>query len=99
MVALAALAMTVARMGAADSLVTKPIDVYLIGGQSNATGQGYMRSLPSVFKIDARVLFFHSGYPSLKAARNPIPGFPSARRRNRQAGSRRNWALETAFTY
>ncbi len=34
MVALAALAMTVARVGAADSLVTEPIDVYLIVGES-----------------------------------------------------------------
>jgi len=46
MVALAALAMTVARVGAADSLVTEPIDVYLIGGQSNATGHPRRFELP-----------------------------------------------------
>ena len=39
----------------------KPIDVYLIGGQSNATGQGYLRNLPPAFNIDERVMIFHSG--------------------------------------
>lgn len=39
----------------------KPIDVYLIGGQSNATGQGYMVNIPEEFKIDQTVLFFYSG--------------------------------------
>lgn len=38
----------------------KAIDVYLIGGQSNATGQGYMHNLPSGFEIDDSVLFFYS---------------------------------------
>jgi lysophospholipase L1-like esterase len=42
-----------------------PIDVYLIGGQSNATGQGYMKNLPPDFKIDTQVLLFHSGKPHL----------------------------------
>ena len=36
------------------------IDVVLIGGQSNATGQGYMRNLPVSFKPDRNVLFYHS---------------------------------------
>jgi len=38
----------------------KPIDVYLIGGQSNATGQGYMVNIPEDFTIDQTVLFFYS---------------------------------------
>ncbi len=33
----------------------KEIDVYLIGGQSNATGQGYMANLPTAFEIDKSV--------------------------------------------
>ncbi|NOR75897.1 MAG: hypothetical protein GQ525_12135 [Draconibacterium sp.] len=40
----------------------KEIDVYLIGGQSNATGQGYMVNIPSDFKIDKSVHFFYSEY-------------------------------------
>ncbi|GAA3556792.1 sialate O-acetylesterase [Snuella lapsa] len=38
----------------------KPIDVILIGGQSNATGQGYMKNIPKDFKIDSKVLFYYS---------------------------------------
>jgi hypothetical protein len=38
----------------------KPIDVYLIGGQSNATGQGYMVNIPEDFSIDTTVMFFYS---------------------------------------
>ncbi len=38
----------------------KEIDVYLIGGQSNATGQGYMVNLPADFEIDTSVQFFYS---------------------------------------
>lgn len=38
----------------------KPIDVYLIGGQSNATGQGYMVNIPGDFTIDTAVMFFYS---------------------------------------
>ena len=38
----------------------KEIDVYLIGGQSNATGQGYMVNIPSDFSINTEVLLFHS---------------------------------------
>ncbi|MDP9174216.1 MAG: sialate O-acetylesterase [Planctomycetota bacterium] len=41
------------------------IDVYLIGGQSNATGQGYLANLPVGFTIDERVSLFHSGRPHL----------------------------------
>jgi len=38
----------------------KEIDIYLIGGQSNATGQGYMKNIPNEFEIDKSVLFFYS---------------------------------------
>jgi hypothetical protein len=38
------------------------IDVYLIGGQSNATGQGYMKNIPDDFEIDKSVHFFYSQY-------------------------------------
>ena len=38
----------------------KPVDVYLIGGQSNATGQGYMVNIPEDFTIDRTVMFFYS---------------------------------------
>jgi len=40
----------------------KEIDVYLIGGQSNATGQGYMKNIPPDFEIDKSVKFFYSRY-------------------------------------
>jgi hypothetical protein len=43
------------------SAQVKPIDVYLIGGQSNATGQAYMANIPEDFRIDTTVLFFYSG--------------------------------------
>jgi hypothetical protein len=38
----------------------KQVDVYLIGGQSNATGQGYLHNLPGDFTIDTTVMFFYS---------------------------------------
>ena len=38
------------------------VDVYLIGGQSNATGQGYVRNIPKTFKVDTSVKFFYSKY-------------------------------------
>ncbi len=41
--------------------VPKPVDVYLLGGQSNATGQGYLANLPQGFAPDGRVLLFHAG--------------------------------------
>ncbi len=40
----------------------KEIDVYLIGGQSNVTGQGYMRNIPRDYKIDTSVHFYYSKY-------------------------------------
>jgi hypothetical protein len=42
------------------------VEVYLIGGQSNATGQGYVRNLPAGFTINQAVQLYHSGSPHLK---------------------------------
>ena len=39
----------------------EPVDVYLLAGQSNATGQGYLANLPQGFAPNAKVLLFHSG--------------------------------------
>jgi len=36
------------------------VDVFLIGGQSNATGQGYLRHLPNGVAPDPKVMLFHS---------------------------------------
>ncbi len=44
------------------SLTARDVDVILIGGQSNATGQGYMRNIPSSFEIDKSVMFYYSRY-------------------------------------
>lgn len=38
------------------------VDVYLIGGQSNATGQGQIKNLPIHFVIDKEVKLFYSKY-------------------------------------
>lgn len=46
----------------AQSLPSSLIDVYLIGGQSNATGQGYVRNIPKSFEVDTTVLFYYSRY-------------------------------------
>ena len=54
----------------------KPIDVYLIGGQSNATGQGYMANLPEGFTPNAKVLLFHSGKPHLNSGAEPNTWMP-----------------------
>ena len=40
----------------------KNIDIVLIGGQSNVTGQGYMRNIPQSFKVDKSVHFYFSKY-------------------------------------
>ena len=53
-----------------------PIDVFLIGGQSNATGQGYLRNLPPDVKPDASVLLFHSGKPHLNSGSTPLRWVP-----------------------
>lgn len=39
---------------------SKSIDVILMGGQSNATGQGYLKNIPADFKADKSVLFYYS---------------------------------------
>ncbi|MGC4088740.1 MAG: sialate O-acetylesterase [Polyangiaceae bacterium] len=36
------------------------VDVYFIGGQSNATGQGYSSNIPLSFTVDTRVRLYHS---------------------------------------
>ena len=54
----------------------KKIDVYLIGGQSNATGQGYVKNLPKDFVIDTSVLLFHSGAPHLNSGSKPYSWIP-----------------------
>lgn len=46
-------------MGAV-ALALRPIDVVLIGGQSNATGQGYVRNLPTAFTPAPNVRLWHS---------------------------------------
>ena len=52
------------------------IDVYLIGGQSNATGQGYLANLPAGFAPDTRVLLYHSGRPHLDSGAAPDTWVP-----------------------
>src|ERR1700733_11718861 len=54
----------------------KPIDVYLIAGQSNATGQGYMADLPDGFTPNPKVLLFHSGKPHLDGGTEPNAWLP-----------------------
>jgi hypothetical protein len=55
------LVIAVLAVARASAEPAKPIDVYLIGGQSNATGQGYLANLPGDFKPDRGVLLYHSG--------------------------------------
>jgi hypothetical protein len=55
---------------------SKTIDVYLIGGQSNATGQGYLANLPRNVAPDSRVLLFHSGKPHLDSGATPDTWIP-----------------------
>jgi hypothetical protein len=50
----------------AAAALAAPVEVYLIGGQSNATGQGYLKNLPPDFKINTDVLLYHSGAPHLR---------------------------------
>ena len=52
---------------AQKNVLSKPIDVFFIGGQSNATGQGYMYNLPKTLVLDTSVLIFHSGKPHLNS--------------------------------
>lgn len=58
---------------AADPL---EVDVYLIGGQSNATGQGYIKNYPPGLVPNPAVHIYHSGAPHLDsgaAANSWIP--------------------------
>ena len=48
--------------GVALSLPAQEIDVFLIGGQSNATGQGYVRNIPAAFRVDTTVRFYYSRF-------------------------------------
>ena len=43
-------------------LPAQEIDVYLIGGQSNATGQGYLRNIPKSFITDTNVQIYYSKF-------------------------------------
>lgn len=43
----------------------KIAEVYLLGGQSNATGQGYMGNRADTMGINPSVMLFHSGKPHL----------------------------------
>jgi lysophospholipase L1-like esterase len=52
------------------------VDVYLVAGQSNATGQGYVRNLPADFVINDEVLIFHSGAPALNSGKEPFKWYP-----------------------
>jgi hypothetical protein len=58
---IACIAILCSMPGAVLAASPKPVDVYLIGGQSNATGQGYLANLPAGVVPDRRVLLFHSG--------------------------------------
>jgi hypothetical protein len=49
-------------------------DVILLAGQSNATGQGYMKNIPPDFTADTTVLIFYSGWLSGKG--NPKTWMP-----------------------
>lgn len=63
----------------APSLHAKEINVILIGGQSNATGQGYVKNLPACFKTDERVLLYYSRYlKGTKPAEQLIPLSPAS---------------------
>jgi hypothetical protein len=54
----------------------KPIVVYLIAGQSNAAGQGYMANLPEGFTPNPKVVLFHSGKPHLDSGGEPSTWLP-----------------------
>lgn len=47
---------------AIGSVRSQEVDVILIGGQSNATGQGYISNLPRSFEVDRSVMFYYSKY-------------------------------------
>lgn len=47
---------------ACSAMCAQVVDVYLIGGQSNTTGQGRVSNLPQSFFIDQEVMLFYSKY-------------------------------------
>lgn len=63
-------------IGSKKLIAQEPIDVYLVGGQSNATGQGYLKNLPGDFIIDTSVIIFHSGLPHLNSGKPPLTWLP-----------------------
>ena len=50
----------------------KIAEVYLLGGQSNATGQGYLANMSDTMKINREVLIFHSDTPHLNSGMKPL---------------------------
>jgi hypothetical protein len=46
-----------------------PVDVYIIAGQSNATGQAIIRNMADTMKYDTTVMIFHSGKPHLNSGK------------------------------
>lgn len=54
----------------------KIAEVYLIGGQSNATGQGYMANLSDTMKVNKEVIIFHSDSPHLNSGLPPFTWQP-----------------------
>lgn len=62
--------------GASGIGKVKTIDVFLIAGQSNATGQGYVANLPKGFTPSSKVLLFHSGRPHLNSGAEPYTWIP-----------------------
>jgi lysophospholipase L1-like esterase len=54
----------------------KIAEVYLIGGQSNATGQGYVANMTDTMHVNKSVLIFHSGKPHLESGLPPYTWQP-----------------------
>lgn len=52
------------------------VDVYLIGGQSNATGQGYIKNYPAGLVPNMNVSLYHSGAPHLNSGATPNTWIP-----------------------
>ncbi|MEG1564890.1 MAG: sialate O-acetylesterase [Bacteroides sp.] len=52
----------------------QPVDVYLIGGQSNTTGQGLVANLPQSFVADKEVMLFYS--KSINKGENSMKWMP-----------------------
>ncbi len=54
----------------------KLAEVYLLAGQSNATGQGYLANMADSMKINRSVILFHSGKPHLDSGLPPYTWQP-----------------------